>query len=357
MAQSVPETVAFIKVPQDYKVKVGSEMLVRSTPPVRNQRGFGICATFTAKALLDNFICKKDNLDCATMSDDKAVSVLDLLHNGIDVDEKSRMPVAEQLANLDFEKGSNAILTINTWMTKMGRRITNESCAPFEKIVFKGKEKEADEIAAEIAALKTLKATHANFQEEYAKCQNKKSASMCDEEMKPKIVPAARKIFNFQTSDDEIFGAFQEYHLEKFQDQIFIPRRCVDQKQRIRMMPSVEFHLFANDDKSKTTYDDFIAELKVAFADSQQALVGVNKYCADLKRPAKVADCKFNHSVALSGYRKVCAPSGECYDSVRVLNSWGKTWQDQYDGGWVMAKDFYSRTSAEQFMIFWLSGW
>ena len=43
------------------------------------------------------------------------------------------------------------------------------------------------------------------------------------------------------------------------------------------------------------------------------------------------------HEAVVSGYRKICNAAKKCKSMLKLQNSWGKTWQDEYQGGWVDA--------------------
>ncbi|MNT58070.1 hypothetical protein D3C72_1954850 [compost metagenome] len=66
-------------------------------------------------------------------------------------------------------------------------------------------------------------------------------------------------------------------------------------------------------------------------------------------------ECKTRHSVVISGYRKMCKGVGKersCRDVLRVQNSWGKDWQEDFGNGWVDAKELLSSVKSKQ-MLSW----
>ena len=72
--------------------------------------------------------------------------------------------------------------------------------------------------------------------------------------------------------------------------------------------------------------------------------VGLNSLCVD--KSAK--DGCGAHELVVSGFKKTCNAAGKCIDQLKVHNSWGQGWQDQYtNNGWVNADDLLNRYEAE----------
>lgn len=57
-------------------------------------------------------------------------------------------------------------------------------------------------------------------------------------------------------------------------------------------------------------------------------------------------DCKYGHSVVISGFKKICC-GDKCTDLFKVHNSWGQDWQDRNKGGWVSADNLLNQTQRE----------
>ena len=54
------------------------------------------------------------------------------------------------------------------------------------------------------------------------------------------------------------------------------------------------------------------------------------------------------HEIIISGFKKTCTSSGKCIDQLKVHNSWGQSWQNQYtNSGWINADNLVNSFLAE----------
>jgi hypothetical protein len=67
------------------------------------------------------------------------------------------------------------------------------------------------------------------------------------------------------------------------------------------------------------------------------------------------------HASIIAGYRRVCNkpnsrdPGAKCRDVLKIVNCWGKSWQDENDGGWVDAETLLRHTKLQKNALGWFA--
>jgi hypothetical protein len=107
----------------------------------------------------------------------------------------------------------------------------------------------------------------------------------------------------------------------------------------------------ANGSAKKVSTGELIAKGK-------EILKGGNPFLVDGICPQyRNGKCVEPHSVAVTGYRKVCKSDGSCRDLFKIQNSWGADWQKRNNDGWLDAESFldHKDSSVPPIILGWLS--
>lgn len=340
--------------PFGFKYIVDSSTVAQVTnmPKVRSQDSFGICYAFAASTLYDEARCvQKSIADCASAPDDQKASPLDMSRFSQilpdEVDSSDRFNY-EGLS----EGGSAALALYNALKMEPAK----ESCAPFDQIVSKAKSpKEAQDL--EIAMWKRFKDSYEAYKKKSKDCVacGLEYATAQSQELKDK--------FNLKASNTDILEAFAQDSYSKFLDRLLIPVDCWDPKNNLFISGwNLKIH---PEQGQKSDYNKMIGEIKKALTKKRPLAIGFctqepltvksMKACSESKNSlGQVTGA--GHEVVIKGYRRICKvdDKSKCYDAVQVQNSWGQSWQNANDDGWVDAKELLDRTFYEPQSLTWL---
>ncbi|TDV12873.1 hypothetical protein DET60_101507 [Raoultella planticola] len=98
-------------------------------------------------------------------------------------------------------------------------------------------------------------------------------------------------------------------------------------------------------------YKEAIAVIKTVL-NSGRPLV-LEGICLDKNTKGK--KCLVLHTVVISGSKTLCDKKNQCLDVLKVINSWGDSWQKEVNDGWVQAKPLLDSTHYAEYMMGWLS--
>ncbi|VFS56335.1 Uncharacterised protein [Raoultella planticola] len=59
--------------------------------------------------------------------------------------------------------------------------------------------------------------------------------------------------------------------------------------------------------------------------------------------------------MSLAVAKTLCDKKNQCLDVLKVINSWGDSWQKEVNDGWVQAKPLLDSTHYAEYMMGWLS--
>nr|BFD61395.1 hypothetical protein BdHM001_00760 [Bdellovibrio sp. HM001] len=340
-----------------YVVEPGTQAQLTNMPRVRSQDSFGICYAFAASVLFDEANCaNKQGTDCASMSDDQKVSPIDLARFSVNLSEDKDSRDRYSYEGLK-EGGSAALALYNAKNTQHNAR---ESCAPFDHLVAKTKDpNEAQKI--ELAMWK-------KFQDSYETYKKKsKECVACGLEYATAKSQELKDQFNLKTSNQEILQAFAQDTYNKFLDTLLVPEKCWEWRDAIELNGGWGLKTYPQVGE-KSDYNQMLAMIKknlankrpmaFAFCTQEPLTVKSIKECNEAKN-ASGTITGFGHEVVIKGYRRVCKVNAgkttkECYDAVQVQNSWGQSWQNENDDGWVDAKQLLDRSFYEKQTLTWL---
>lgn len=345
--------------PVSVPVSTGQYEIV-DMPRVRSQDSLGLCYSFTAATLIDRQTCVDKGISCSTMPDELRVSPLDMARygkvppNGMAREDRENYSGIEESGKLD--------LTLKNAL-RAGGAIASEACAPFYQIVANN----PDPVRREEIEKNFWK----RLKHLYEQSKLRPGCTECEIETATAI-EEFRKDFALKSSNEEILRAFAQDSFAKFLDKALIAEDCgfmglaeINPKYNVQVFPSSD--LPANTaDKFEKSYKDMVNQIKTVLKDKKVPL-GLN-FCAQqgALTVKSMKECSpsqdetssvtgFGHSVVISGYRRVCKNGDkDCYDALKVENSWGQQWQDENNDGWVDARELIKRSFFAKASLTWL---
>ena len=289
---------------------------VPNMPRVRSQDHLGICHAFSAATLAQKYYCDLQKVqNCSAVTPDKEISPLSVL-SFKNLDEKKKLEnIAINERSLQLKGGGNAF--VNLWNSQESFSFFQEACFPFDQFVEKfGQNKEM--MDATIAKL-----------ERFFKA-NKKSATEAEAvEACPSCLQEERNLVATIFPQDKYKNKL-EHGLTKNTFPEFLYETLFAAGCKKINMPSPNVNLFP-DFKQESTDEEVTNKIKEVLA------TGVPLQISNVMSVVNYE--KIGHVFVISGYKKVCKPNGECLELVKAHNSFGKEWQDQANGGWIVLSD------------------
>ncbi|MDG0817303.1 C1 family peptidase [Bdellovibrio svalbardensis] len=338
----------------EFKPQADTVIAVTNMPRVRSQDTFGICYAFVASTLIDEANCVQNKVsDCSSVSDNDKVSPLDMsrysqkLSDGTDDTDRFNY---EGLT----EGGSESFALFNAAFR--AQSITRESCAPFDQVVGKVKDP-AEAQQLEIAMWTKFKDSYDAYK------KKKEGCAQCALEFATATANDIKQDYGLKASNQDILKAFSEDSYGKFLDKILIPDNCWDLKNQTTLKGAWTQNIYPEKGQ-KSNYASAISKIKEVLTQKRPLSLG---FCTQTPLKAKtMADCGVksktgklekgeSHAIVIKGYRRVCNSANKCYDALQIQNSWGESWQNSNDDGWVDAKELLDRSFYETQSMTWLT--
>ncbi|MEK2690443.1 hypothetical protein [Bdellovibrio sp. GT3] len=332
---------AFTPFDEGFTTQKGSEIIVENMPRVMSQDTLGICFSFAATAVMQANNCRIMKQDCKNIPDSEMFSPLDVARFGKKPDGE---PDYASSYN-GIKEGGPGAFTLNIAANFIGDS-ASEACMSLDKLL--GKMGGAhDGTETQLEAFNRLKALYKKFKSIDAKCEKCKS-DFTDEAGK-----SIDQDFCVQKDQKALLRAFNQETYDKFFDELVSPAECNRAKNRAYFegKDSTETKWFP-EDKKDFNYKAVTEKLKSVLAKKLPVLL--QSICLDEKKPKKMKDCQNGHAVVLTGFARKCDPAGNCYDAVKVHNSWGESWQKSHNDGWVAADELFKQTFIEVQSLSWL---
>lgn len=340
----------FSSLPAEYN-QGNSEVIVKNMPPVRSQDSIGICYAFSAAALLEHSICKEEKLDCSKISDSQRPSVLDLSRYASipDATGKDAGDPNSYSKSIPDEMTFGLVVLDSVFQTTT---VSKESCAPFDHLVSKAQTPSAQS-ATESAMWKHFESSYNNYKKKFAKCEK------CALDEATTTANELISNYNLKTTNTEILKAFAAKTFNEFLYQALVPSKCHRAAGRLSLFfGDKQLKSWPAKNGSKTDYGKTIDKIKSVLSNDQPVMV--NRFCT--AKPATTecvhkttnGDVAGGHSFVITGYRKLCNNSGKCKEALKVHNSWGQTWQDQNNDGWVDAAVLLEQTMYRHDSFAWI---
>jgi hypothetical protein len=305
----------FKKIDNSYQEVPESRHEVANMPKVRSQDSSGACSGLSSAAVAQHYVCEAKKLDCQNLSPEQTISPFSML-SWMETNRRLNEPhEVDRHTNIRFNNPGWMALS-NAAETKRDFSFDSDSCYPFDQF--------ANKYGSNEAAVKKMIDKFENY---YNK--NKTEGTICEdclkEDLKKDLLISAQADDLKQALSKDTFGEFL-YRV--------VFRNCPT---FIKVKPSPKFNSYPQNDDAK--YEDLIGKIKEVMTEGRPInLSGICPLMVDKKCKRGKSGKPASHDVVISGYRKMCKPSGACRDVLKIHNSWGQAWQDQYDGGWVDAE-------------------
>ncbi|WP_415063179.1 hypothetical protein [Bdellovibrio sp.] len=324
---------AFATIDPIYKPDASSTLLAPNMPQVESQDSLGICYGFSSAAVLQQHYCQRKKLDCGKLDPKKKISPLQMA--AFSTPDKNGSPVDidtyESIAN--GGSGFAALLTAVD-LVGFGRA---DSCYPFDQFV----SRYGDDPRVTAALFEKLRV---QFN------QNKTEGTTCIECLSQNLL----KDFQMKIENSKLEEALGKHDFEHFLFSIFLKNRISDPVEKdctdlIKFSSTATVKMFPDEKDKVATQSELIGVMKEILKNGRA--IELDGICLQKSN----GKCTGAHTVAIAGYRKACKANGECRESFKVHNSWGQSWQKEYDDGWVDAQTLLKETEPlEAGVISWI---
>ncbi|MFS4460663.1 hypothetical protein [Bdellovibrio sp. HCB2-146] len=315
-------------------------------PPVLSQDSLGLCFSYATATIMNYENCRVQKTDCTNLKDENAFSAFDLARFGQSVDGAEAEYESSYRGIVEGGPGGHTLEIAALFVGSSA----SEACHSLDKILQKmgGASGLADPI--QIEAFERLRKHYEKF----------KGVKLDCESCVTKFFDGFRKDMcnQFQIPDDNarLLKIFSEESVGKFFDRFFYPKECQRAKNRAYFegQKTMEIGLFPmkklKESKSKN-YQASINKIKEVLKSGHPLML--QNVCLEERTKGKCPEGK-GHAVVVSGYKKMCDGAGKCYDALRVQNSWGQAWQNEFNGGWISAQEALDSTNYEDEFLVWL---
>lgn len=314
-AYSFSTGVAYINKGRGYNVSLGTQKTVSYIPAIRDQDSVGTCYGQSATVLLENYLCRTRSASCGR--GELYLSALDV--SSYDSYGKNSIP-----------EGGFVSSILKNIKRSPDNYLAREECAPYQ-------------VLAEMNRLRDQNGLTDKFEylEErflaYKKSNNKALQIEC-------FAKEIKSQFYLDANLQKIMDAFTYApSAEQFRYKLLIPEKChqkLGQEKPIRI-PAYNIGAFPkrNETFTKESTKEIIEKLIF-----NNIPVNIN-FCATEEYHDKASGrmtCGL-HAVVISGTRQVCNKYNICKKQFKIQNSYGKSWQQYNDDGWVMADKLASQ--------------
>ncbi|WP_373998632.1 hypothetical protein [Bdellovibrio bacteriovorus] len=348
---SYAQDAAFRGIDQSYS-NIKSETEIKNMPRITSQDGLGICYAHVAATLMQAENCRVLKQECSSLPEEELFSPLDVSRFGTARDESEPQDYRSTYEGLQgVLSGGNPHNAAIIGALAVGSS-ANEACVSLDKILSKMNSR-GETVEAQVALWNRLK-------ESFDKYKKNKDCPTCLNDIYATAKSDIDENLNLTKTNEEVLKAFAQDTYDKFLDDLLGAKKCVRAKQQA---------FFENRNATYETYPESnpknpkklkspvsAAQIKEKIKEILRggrplALAGV--CLAD----GKVNSCpdEANHAVVVAGYRQICKADGKCRESLKVVNSWGKAWQDEFNGGWVDADTLMAHTQIKPDALGWFA--
>ncbi|WP_413577924.1 hypothetical protein ACLVWU_05430 [Bdellovibrio sp. HCB290] len=333
---------AFTGFGEGFSVQKGSDIVLDNLPRTMSQDSIGQCASWAATAMLQINNCRIKKQNCKDLPESELFSPLDVARFGKKADGDISYESSYRGISLD---GSTAALAMEVVGLHVGSAAT-EACMSLDKVLEKlgGVTDYAEQSQSD--AFDKLKELYAKSQKIDKKCET------CLSKFVDSVDQDICERFNVKNDPKVLLKAFSEDTFEKFLDQLVSPPECKRAKNRafFEGKDSMELQSFPKTEKDKN-YKSIVAKIKSVL--DQKLPVLIQGICVTEKKTKK-CDSSNSHATVITGYSRMCDTAGNCYDALKIQNSWGETWQKSKNGGWVAADELLQNTPFQTETLTWL---
>ncbi|MFN7454535.1 MAG: hypothetical protein ACK5RO_07725, partial [Pseudobdellovibrionaceae bacterium] len=229
--------------------------------------------------------------------------------------------------------------------TRLIGAVATEQCAPFSAIVNRFN----DQDVRQLERVQELEKKVDEFTEGRAACIECIVDLIKNDFPGIKDLAAVRSSLDFAKqnlattqTDQEVSvsgsGSKDSIGFELFLKDLTIKAKCDQEASMIDISNTSRYLNRANEGVGVDELSKFIGErLK------RSEPVIISSICMDSQQ-GSVQQCTSLHTIVVTGEATRCHPSGKpCAKAYRVHNSWGQSWQHEFNGGWVSAENLLSR--------------
>lgn len=334
-------------VSNKYKGKQYRESVVSNIARARSQDSIGICYSVVASVLLDSEYCRVNNVsNCKELPLNKSVSSLGMSRYGNKKD--ADVYIDERMKSMDLYGGSS-YMAVNAAIRIGGA--PSEECISLDKVLSKIGSSGEMEVAQERIWDK-LKATYFDIKKtQCAECTSDvySSANEINDDLNLKE----------PVDQSKLLSSFSKDSLDSALNSLLYPKECsdklvpVDKKMKMVLFPDKASPLNA---KGKIDgFNSYMAKIKSVVGGKPAHPMVVN-FCGIDNPPAKPGCANGGHSVVIAGFREYCSDTStkNCEYELKVVNSWGESWQQSKNDGWIDARSLLDRTYYDKNSMFWL---
>jgi hypothetical protein len=206
--------------------------------------------------------------------------------------------------------------------TKSG---VKEKCAPFDAFLSRSKTGEQQ--------ARVSKEMWDRLKDFYDKSKSKQEK--CLQCLATTTANDLRDNYGNKATNEEVLAAFGEKTYEEFLAKVLVPDACFDDPaNQIDWVPTGTITIWPETEKEKSTDAGL---KKIAQNIKEDKIMGLQGLCLDNSFDG--IHCQKSHGVVINDFcEKMCDPNNpsDCKkNTVKILNNWGQTWQDENNDGWV----------------------
>lgn len=302
----------------------GTETIVEPSTPIKSQDGIGVCYGFSATSLLESYRCRELNLNCSDPHE--FLSTLD---------------VTSYFERERLKEGGNTFRIFSN-LESGRKKIAREECIQFATLVHQMADSKNHMIKDEKRGWIFLTKKW-NEYKGIGDSKRNDCVSCLANTIKATLV-------NIQTPADQIKNAFLDAHtLEEFLYKALLPTQCL-QDSRMASIPPFVAKIYPGFNTT-VSESELTNKIEVLLKNKIPIEMGI---CTDSSRPCRE---NFGHSIALYGFKEVrSTTTNEIKKLVKVKNSYGMSWQNQNNDGWVDLATLVeaSRAQSEHENISWI---
>ncbi|MFP8778078.1 hypothetical protein [Hydrogenophaga sp. RWCD_12] len=347
----------FVRVPAEFDTPL-EVYEVPNMPRIRDQKGLGLCQSFSNATILQHLYCKTEKIkNCSEVDSDEEVSPLHLWSYLTPNKKGQELGIRENHTHLNIQD-QKTVFNDHRGLVVPINAIANLINAARKKqvpvLLCTEKEFSYDQFAAKFASTKESAKLNLKKMNDVYRTQREKmkpeniEAPVCDGcleatiEMANQILPRALSVEKHakvveQSLRKETFGEFL-YSI--------IFQRCT-----YMAMPHPRVERFPEVDATSTKNEMKERMIKVLKSGTP---VSYGPVCVERSAEDKCGQ----HNIVVSGYKKAKNSKDEVVELFKVHNSWGQEWQDKMtDGGWVDADALVNNYYKEEVTgssLFWL---
>ncbi|MFM6929618.1 MAG: hypothetical protein ACKOX6_14205 [Bdellovibrio sp.] len=329
-------------IDSSFQAKLDTAVEIKNMPPLMSQDTIGICYAVASSTLLTAENCRSQKTDCAHISEKDIFSPLDLAQFGGAINGDKASPYSYEI-----REGGNIGNVTQRIAMDLGYSVS-EDCQSLDKVLSKiGGAKEGAQIQA--AVWKNLKAKYDGFKKKCPTCTADSYSTGGNDQADELSKFVKDQNLNIKKTNQEVLSAFAQDSYERFLYDLLTPAECRRTSRAAVFMNQGKVKVDFYPENGKGNYDEMMKNIKTVLGTGRP--LGLGNVCL-----AKVVtkDCTDeSHAVVIAGYRKVCNQKNECRDSLKVINSWGQSWQDKNNDGWLDAKALLDSTTYQNWSLSW----